>query len=394
MNPQYIDSPAQLSTLCEHLSESTLIAFDTEFVAEDTYKPELCLIQVCTPTQVAIIDPYTCGPLDAYWQQIVAPNKTIVVHAGREECLFCFRATGKSIPGLFDVQLAAGFLGFEFPISYANLVNRLLGVILDKEETRSDWRRRPLNSQQLRYAVQDVRDLPAIHGLLSEMLHKERRTNWLKEESTERQRQLARFESDEQWHRMSGVQSLSGQSLAIAVAIWKWRESESQKRDQPPRRVLRDDLLIELAKRKSSDPRRMANLRGMDQRNVKHQLDAIADVIEGSKNNPMPEWPVRQKSYRIQPSPMLIQYLASALSCICRRKSIASSIVGTADDLKEFVSYRLTSNRNQNGNLPTLLQGWRAQIVGHVLDDLLSGKASLQIQNPASDMPLKILESK
>jgi ribonuclease D len=162
----------------------------------------------------------------------------------------------------------------------------------------------------------------------------------------------------------------------------------------PPRRVLRDDLLIELAKRKSSDPRRMANLRGMDQRNIKHQLDVIAEVIEKSKNDEMPEWPLRQKSYRIQPSPMLIQYLASALSCICRRKSIAASIVGTADDLKEFVSYRLSTNRNQNGTVPTLLQGWRAQIVGQVLDDLLSGKASLQIQNPASDMPLKILETK
>ncbi len=394
VNPHYIESAEQLESFCRHLTDSQLIAFDTEFVAEDTYKPELCLIQVATADELAIIDPYECGSLDAFWQQIIDPNKRIVVHAGREECLFCFRATGKSIPGLFDVQLAAGFLGYEFPISYANLVNRMLGGSLDKEETRSDWRRRPLTNQQLKYAIQDVRDLPEIYEQLFSRLSDERRIDWLEEETSKRQSALAMFETDEQWHRMSGIQSLNGHSLAVAIALWRWRESESQRRNQPPRRLLRDDLIVELAKRKSSDPRRIASLRGMEHRYLKGQLEAIAEVIESAKNDEQPEWPFRQKPNRIQPSSMLIQYLASALSCICRRKNIAPSIVGTSDDLKEFVNYRLSSNRNQNSTTPVLLEGWRAKIVGRVLDDLLSGKASLQIQNPASDMPLKILENK
>ncbi len=343
MNPHYIDTPEDLTSFCSHLAESQLIAFDTEFVAEDSYKPELCLIQVATRSELAIIDPYSCGPLNDFWELIVDPQKTIVVHAGREECLFCYRATGRIIHGLFDVQLAAGFMGLEFPISYANLVNRLLGGILDKEETRSDWRKRPLSSQQLKYAIQDVKDLPEIYDILFNRLENESRISWLTEESNKRQELLALFEKDEQWHRMSGIQSLNGQSLSVAVALWRWRESESQRRNTPPRRILRDDLIVELSKRKSSDPRRIASLRGMEHRYLKTQLDAIAEVIERARDEDPPDWPLKQRSYRVQPSSMLIQYLASALSCICRRKNIAPSIVGTADDLKEFVNYRLSS---------------------------------------------------
>ena len=391
-NPLIIETPEQLQKFCEHLQATNLICFDTEFVAEDSYKPELCLIQVATPDQVAIIDPYSVGSTDPFWQCIVDPSKKVVVHAGREECLFCFRATGQPIAGLFDVQLAAGFLGHEFPISYGNLVSRMVGTVLDKEETRSDWRRRPLSPQQLKYASADVEDLPEIYESLSDELASKGRDVWFHDEAQSRQQDLLITETEEQWHRLSGVQSLGRQSQAIAYALWRWRDEEAKRRDMPPRRVLRDDLIIELSKRKSSDARRMANLRGMENRNLKSQLPAIADVIEQSRTEEPPQWPVRARASRIQPPTMLTQFLASALASICRRKRIAASIVGTSEDLKAFVSYRLSGSADGSDELPSLLRGWRSEIVGKILDDLLSGKASMRIHNPTSDLPLRVVE--
>jgi ribonuclease D len=394
VNSQYIEEPEQLARFCQHLRECDLIAFDTEFVAEDSYKPDLCLIQVATTTQCGIIDPYSCGPLSDFWSIIIDPSKTIVVHSGREESLFCYRATGKIIPGLFDTQLAAGLLGFEYPISYANLNNRLLGKLLDKEETRSDWRRRPLTSQQLSYAAQDVRDLPEICSILGEKLRSQDRLSWLREESLQRQNALAAFETDEQWHRMAGIQSLHGQSLAIAVGLWRWRQGESARRDMPPRRVLRDDLIVELAKRKSADAKRIVGLRGMETRYLRNQVDVLSEVIASAMHDEVPQWPPKQRAIRSQPSPMLIQYLNAAMSCLCRRKHIAPSIVGTSDDLKELVSHKLTSHRGNDDPLPSLMRGWRSQIIGQTFDDLLSGKISLQIHNPNSEMPLRLSDIK
>ena len=162
----YITNQESLHQLCAKISAERVVAFDTEFVAEDSYKPELCLVQVAVGGDVAIIDPYPCGDLSPFWDTLVDPLNTVIVHAGREETLFCYRATKKLIPNLFDIQIAAGFLGFEFPASYGNLVHRFTGMLLDKEETRSDWRIRPLSQQQLQYAAQDVRDLPKLYSTL------------------------------------------------------------------------------------------------------------------------------------------------------------------------------------------------------------------------------------
>jgi len=119
---EFVDSTAKLTESCRRLADSQLIAFDTEFVSEDTYRPELCLIQVATESQLVVIDPLAVPDVTPFWELVVSPQRRVVVHAGREEILFCYRATGQTIPGLFDCQLAYGLVSGEFPISYANLV--------------------------------------------------------------------------------------------------------------------------------------------------------------------------------------------------------------------------------------------------------------------------------
>ena len=384
----YITNPESLHQLCEKIAAQKLVAFDTEFVAEDSYRPELCLVQVATLDEIAIIDPYTCTDLSPFWESLIDPETTVIVHAGREETLFCYRATRKLIPKLFDIQIAAAFLGFEYPASYGNLVHRFTGMVLDKEETRSDWRNRPLSNQQLQYAAQDVRDLPQLFETLSQHLMKQDRLSWLEEETKRRQEELADFESNESWFRISGIQALSGNSLSIVRGLWNWRDLKAKERDVPPRKVLRDDLLIELARRGTSDVRRMTSLRGMEHRHTKQYLPELSKAIEESLLDPPPTWPKKHRYGKGQPAGMLTQFLSAALAYICRTKRIAPSIVATSDDLRDFVKYRLEP-QHEDAPPPSLTVGWRAEIVGKELDELLAGRLGMVLDNPSSEMPIK-----
>jgi ribonuclease D len=384
----YIKTQSALQQFCEDLAKESLISFDTEFVSEDSYRPLLCLIQVATENQIAIIDPLDCEDLSVFWDLLIDENRTVVVHAGREEILFCFRGTGRLIPNLFDIQIAAGFLGYEYPASYAKLVQRVVGRTLDKEETRSDWRQRPLSRQQLEYAAQDVRDLVRIYRSLSERLHKHGRLTWLMEETRLKQEELSDFESSENWHRISGVSTLSGKSLSIARALWNWRDTRAKQRNVPPRKILRDDLLVELARRGTADPRRVAALRGMEYRNTRQLIPELSAIIEDAALEPPPTWPRKHRYGKGQPASMLTQFLSAAMAFICHHKHIAPMLVATSDDLRDFVLYRLDREADQS-HPPSLLRGWRAEIVGRDLDDLLEGKIGIMLDNPDSDIPIK-----
>jgi len=131
----FITTAAQLAEYCAELATAPVIAFDTEFVSEHSYRSELCLIQVAALEKLAVIDPLAVGDVRPFWDLIVAPGHETIVHAGREELNFCLHATGKRPANLFDVQLAAGFVSYEYPAGYASLLNRMLGITLEKGET-------------------------------------------------------------------------------------------------------------------------------------------------------------------------------------------------------------------------------------------------------------------
>ena len=384
----HIINQDSLHQLCDEIRQHRLVAFDTEFVAEDSYRPELCLLQVATEEGVYIVDPFTEIDLSPFWELLTEPKTRVVVHAGREETLFCYRSTRKLIPDLFDIQLAAAFLGHEYPASYATLIHRYTGINLDKEETRSDWRKRPLSNQQLQYAAQDVKDLLRLHESMEQELRDLKRLTWYREEISGWQEELQQFESNENWFRISGIQALSGNSLTVVRALWNWREQRAKERDLPARKILRDDLLIELARRGNSDERRMSMLRGMEHRHVKQLIPELASVIEDSKNHPIPLWPKKARYGKGQPPAMLTQFLSAALAYICRTKKISPAVVATADDLRDFVKFRLEGGDSEL-QPPSLVRGWRAEIIGRELDDLLHGRIGMVLDNLKSEMPIK-----
>jgi len=387
---EWIEDSSALKNWCRANQHYNILGFDTEFVSEDSYRPELCLIQVKTQAGIAIIDPLMIDDLSCFWDLLHDPDRTIVVHAGREETLFSYRATEKQIPNLFDLQVAAGFLGMEYPASYAKLVHRVVGKNLDKEETRSDWRVRPLTRRQLEYAAQDVRDLLSIYEHFSQRLLKHGRLEWLLEETRSKQVELYEFESSENWHRVSGISALSGSHLSVARGLWNWRDQRAKEKNIPARRILRDDLLVELARRGSSDPKHLLSLRGMEFRNTRPLIPEIAKVIENSQKVPPPSWPKKYRYGKGQPPGMLTQFLSAAMAFICHHKHIAPMLVATADDLKDFVQYRLDPDSGAE-QLPELLRGWRADLVGHELDELLAGKLAIVLDNPKSQIPIKFI---
>jgi ribonuclease D len=381
----YITTDRELALFCQALAPIQTIGFDTEFVSEHTYRPELCLIQVAAGGCLAAIDTLAVKDLSPFWNLIVEEGREIIVHAGREEMGFCLSATGRQPARLFDIQVAAGLVGMEYPAGYGNLINRLLGISAAKGETRTDWRRRPLSDRQIHYALDDVRYLQPMRDKMTARLEVLGRFEWLETEMADWQRDVGDSFSRERWRKVTGSSSLSGRSLAIVRELWRWRDNEARKRDCPARKVLRDDLIVELAKRRSADPAQIRALRGFERRDLRSIVPELSQAIATAMALPDVECPtlVRQES-----SPqltMLGQFLSSALSSICRQAEVATSLVGTSNDVRDLIAWHLGQ---RDGEPPVLTQGWRAKVVGRLIEDLIEGRVSIRIQDPQSDHPL------
>ncbi len=389
MTHDHITTDRELEKFCQDLSNAPTIAFDTEFVSEHTYRPELCLIQVAAGDRLAVIDPQQLRNVDAFWRLLAAPGHETVVHAGREELLFCVGAVGAPPTQLFDVQIAAGLVGFEYPAGYGSLLAKLMGQRLQKGETRTDWRRRPLSSGQIEYALDDVRHLGAMAHKLQSRLEQLGRSAWMDDEMKAWKRDVEATRSNERWWKVSGTTGLSRRSLAVVRELWRWREREAEHRDCPTRRVLRDDLIIELAKRRSSDAKQIRALRGMERGDLQRALPQLAAAVERGLTISDDECPVPAQREGPAQLAILGQFLSSALGSICRAAELAPSIVGTASDVRDLVAYRLEVAEGNGSQEPPLLgRGWRAEVVGRLIDDLLAGKLAIRIRDPRSNEPL------
>jgi ribonuclease D len=385
----HITTDRQLADFCRDLAAEPSIAFDTEFVSEHTYRPELCLIQVAAGDRLAVIDPQTIDDIEPFWQLLATPGHETIVHAGREELLFCLGSAGRPPERLFDVQIAAGLVGFEYPAGYSSLMFKLLGQRLNKGETRTDWRRRPLSTSQIEYALDDVRYLDAMAAGLRERLARLNRADWLETEMNAWKFDVEATRSGERWWKVSGISGLSRRGLAIVREIWRWREDEAQRRDCPTRRVLRDDLIIELAKRKSDDLKQIRALRGMERGDLQRAMPQLAAAVSRALAISDDECPSPQAREAPSQLAVLGQFLSSALGSICRAAELAPSIVGTASDVRDLVAYRLgMMEGNGHADPPVLARGWRAEVVGRQIDDLLAGKLAIRIHDPRSDEPL------
>lgn len=385
VNYEYITDDLALRQFCTAIADAPCIAYDTEFISEDRYRPELCLVQVAAGEHLAILDPLALEQMDVFWTQVASGGHVTVVHAGREEFLFCHAAVGRGPSRWFDTQIASGLVSSDYPSSYATLVQRWLNRSLRKGETRTNWRHRPLNERQLEYALLDVKYLEPLYHRIQARLGELQREPWLVDELEAWRQQLQHEQAGKRWRRVSGQASMSRRQLAILRELWKWRDAESRLSNIPSRRLLRDDLMVELARRESGDPKQIRTVRGMDWRRLKAHIPAIADCITEALALPDDQCPGRPRHHDRPAFNVLGQFLATAVNSIARKAQIAPSMVGTVQDVRDMIAFHLGYTTAQP---PRLTQGWRHEVVGQVINQLLDGNLSIRITDPKSEQPL------
>lgn len=384
----HITRDDELRDYCRELDSCRSIGFDTEFVSEHTFRPVLCLVQVAANGKLAVLDAMSIEDMTPFWEVLASPGRETLCHAARSEVEFCLAATGKMPSGLFDVQLAAGMAGCEYPAGYGTLIARLLKVSPEKHETRTDWRRRPLSERQIQYALEDVYYLEPLREALIARLEELGRLPWFREESANWEADVLHALSEERWRRVSGNAGLEPQSLAIVRALFQWREAEAQRRNQPARRVLRDDLIVELARRQTSDPKRIHAVRGLERGDLARRISELAACIEHALALPAAECPARQPREASPQLSVLGQFLFAALGSICRKAQLAPNLVGNPTDIRDLIAFRTA--RGKGRQPPKLAVGWRKEFVGRLFEDLLHGKTVIRVSDPLSDHPLEI----
>lgn len=382
-----VTDPAQLDVCLAHLAQMPLVGFDTEFVGEDAYRPELCLVQVSTAEQLFVIDPYECGPLDGFWELLLDPNRTVIVHAGREDVRMCYFQAGTAPPNVFDVQIAAGLVGMTYPIGYAGLVHDLLHQRMTKGETLTDWRQRPLTPAQIRYAYDDVRYLLPAHRKLTERLKRHKRLDWATEEfATAVKRAVADDVTIERWRKIKGIGALNRRELAVARELYGWRDKFAERLNRPPRFLMRDDLLIEIAKRGPTKAEELHAVRGLP----RGQEEVIIDAIKRAKALPPEQCPEPEARDNDTSNILLLGNLLNVvLSDFSGRNRLAANLVSSGADLKAIVRSRVYGEP-----LPdvALTRGWRAKVVLPELLALLAGDTAIRVADLKATDPLELIE--
>lgn len=383
---EIVTTSEQLTVCCQHIAECSTIGFDTEFVGEDTYYPRICLVQIATAEKLIIIDPLSCGSLEALWQLILEPERTVIVHAGREEVRLCQLWTGTIPSNIFDLQIAAGLVGMGYPLGHGALVQQMLKVKLPKGETLTEWRDRPLTDAQIRYAFDDVRFLIPLWQGLHERLEKLDRLSWAKEEFTRlTEISVTPAGAEEKYRKLKGVGSLDRKRLALVRALHRWREDKAVELNRPARTIVRDDLLIEIAKRNPNRERDLQVIRGLARRH----LSDIMDTIKAARALPASELPTRVQR-DIDPVGIvhMTQILAAALSSWCAKNQVTQSLVAGSRDLKQLVRARHT--KAELSEKSPFASGWRTEHLLPYLDAILQGQASIRISDVTSESPFVI----
>ena len=383
-----VSSTKELRGLCRQLRSAETVAYDTEFISEGRYQPELCLIQIAANGLLALVDPVDIPDLSPLWELFCDGKREIIVHACRSEMEFCHRSIGRLPPKLFDVQVAAGFIGNDYPSGFGSLLNNFLNVTLRKTETRTTWNQRPLTPLQVEYALDDVRYLDALCEVIKTQLTKKKRLDWYYEEIERVKMGLQTYFETPQWQSLPKISGLSPRELAILRELWFWRDGLAQKRNMPASRVLRDDLLVELSRRRTSEEKRIAAVRGMQRQDLTRILPDIVIAITRGLSLSEQHLPVQRVGKSYPQYTMQTQILYAVLGSICRQNRIASLLVGSPNDVRELIAYELGTLPESIA--PRLATGWRNKLIGTLLFDLLHGRKTLQINCHDDDEPLVV----
>lgn len=375
--PVVVTDPARLSEALEPLRRAQRFAFDTEFVMEDSYQAEVCLIQAATESTVVLLDPLAGVDDTAFWELVADSGIEKIVHAGAEDLGLCFLRTGRVPRNVFDLQVAAGLVGMDYPMSLLKLVRATCGARLHKSQTLTDWRRRPLTDAQMSYAIEDVTYLAAAHRVIRGKLEKLGRCGWLREE-LERFEQAQTYErrDEDQVFRLKGAGNLGQRSLAVAMELVRFREQLARQFNRPARALLKDHLIVEIARQGWSEPEQIRGLRGIQL--SKAQVGRLAEAVRRGIASGPATWPAASTTREDTPHEAAMTALASALvRAYCHDHEIAHQLAATKQDLRDLVH---AFSRGVSTDGARLFNGWRAETVGRELRSFFSGETRVAIR--------------
>jgi ribonuclease D len=368
----YISEEGKLAEFCAYASGLRVVSVDTEFLREKTYYPLLCLVQVAVGDRIAAIDPIRIRDLSPLRELFENRDVTKVFHACGQDLEVIFDAMGCVPEPVFDTQVAAAFLGHRMQIGYGALVEAYTGVHLPKAESLTDWSKRPLDPEQLKYAEDDVRYLTGIYSDMMSELVKADRLSWVQPEMAARTaRENFVRDPRETYLHLKRASTLTRRQLAIAREVCAWREETAARRDIPRKWVLSDEVIVEVCKRAPRTIQSLKKIRGGDSvgtRDAGLLLEAVRRGVECEPER-CPE--MRRRQRPSGETEGIVDLLYALLRLKAERAGVAAQLVATRDDLLEFAQGRPTQ----------VTEGWRYQIAGKDLEGLLSGSVGLTVKD-------------
>ncbi|MGN0072625.1 MAG: ribonuclease D [Coriobacteriales bacterium] len=374
MDSRYIETQAGLVELAAELEGSELLAVDTEFLREKTYYPKLCLIQLNNEKVQAIIDPLAVRSLEPLASIMADPGCVKIFHSGSQDIDILFHELGVMPTPLFDTQMAAALMGFPLQVGYGPLVQALCDVRLAKADSYTDWSRRPLTTNQLKYALDDVVYLPQMYRHMVQALEKQGRSHWLDADFA-KLADPVRYNSEpmEMWRKVKRVASLSRGQLAVAQELAAWREREAMQRNIPRKWVIPDEAVVEIARKSPKSIDRLMEVRGLNTKLTTKTARQVLEAVKKGRERDPKDYPSLPK--RPNGTPEIegaVDLLASVVEVRSKENGVAVPVLASRDDLA-----RLVHGHKEECEV---LHGWRYEMVGRELEAIMEGKLAVCVE--------------
>jgi len=366
---------SEIATAATVARDTGRLGIDTEFMSEGRYRALLCLVQIAVGDQVLLIDPLDGVDVTPVAHLLADPAIEVVLHAGRQDVAILRRAWSTEVVNIFDTQLAAGFVGASAQTGYGNLLGTMLGIRVGKTASYTRWDSRPLTAEQLSYAAEDVAHLLELADEVQRRLSDTGRLSWAVEECRRLESATDERDPDTAWERLPRVGQLDPRARAVAKDLAAWRERTASAEDRPVGSVLADPALVELAKRHPSSLSALEQIRGIHPSGIRRRGAAILEAIAaGMQATPIPREEARGRSDP-EDAPLIV--LAEALlRARALEAGLAYELIASRNELEMIVA---ASRRREPEPDVRALHGWRSELVGADLRDLLAGRRAISV---------------
>jgi ribonuclease D len=371
---QPITTTNELAETCARLAQHPFVTVDTEFLRESTYYPKLCVAQMASTDEAVVVDSLAPGIDLAPFFALMADERVVkVFHAARQDIEICWHEAGTIPCPLVDTQVAAMVLGYGDSISYDQLVHRITGDTLDKSNRFTDWTRRPLTAAQLTYAVSDVTHLRDVYLKLSADLDQRGRTEWMREEmKILSSPETYRMEPEHAWERLK-TRVRKPKELAVLMEVAAWRELEAQTRDVPRGRVLKDEVLGDIAVQAPTSMERLAGLRSLPKGFERSRWgEAIIAAVTRGLERDVKTLPRLERHRPAVNGQATVELLKVLLRMTSEQHGVAAKVIATVDDLDRIAA-------DDAADVPAM-RGWRRELFGEKALALKHGKLALAVE--------------